>query len=100
MDNRRDLLLEAEHNKPPEDKNKLASIIDEGMTLQNLIDSRGWKLLYDKYIRPNTLEDKWLDAPRETAEDIRIEVRVLRRLLQFIDKRIEAAKEAVNKIHE
>lgn len=94
---RRDLLLE-EKTKKPIDRDKLARDLDEGMALVNMMETRGWKILFEGFIKPNTEESKFLEAPREELADIRAEMRALKKLLKFIDTRVEKANDAASKI--
>ncbi len=96
---RRDLLIE-EKEKRPIDKVKADSVINEGGALQNMLDTFGWKLLYTEFILPNVEESRFLESPREDLEDIRAEIRVLKRLLKFIEIRVNAANKMVEKIKE
>lgn len=94
---RKDLLME-EEAKEPINKEKLAKDLDEGRALAGMKETRGWKILFEGFIKPNTEEDRLLEAPREELADIRAEMRVLRRLQKFIDTRITAANKAADKI--
>lgn len=94
---RKDLLME-EEAKEPINKEKLAKELDEGRALVGMKETRGWKIVYEGFIIPNTEEARFLEASREELADIRAEMRVLRRLQKFIDTRITAANKAAEKI--
>lgn len=94
---RRDLLLEEKENRPIP-KEKMDSIINEGGALQNMVDTFGWKLLYEGFILPNIEESRFLGASRDDLSDIRSEIRVLKQLLKFVEIRVKEANKMVEKI--
>jgi len=94
---RRDLLIE-EKEKRPIDKVKADSVINEGGAIQNMLDTYGWKLLYEGFILPNIEESRFLGASREDLSDIRSEIRVLKQMLKFVETRVKEANKMVEKI--
>jgi len=97
---RKDLLLEEKTSRTLEDKKKVEKIITEGGALRNMMDTFGWKIVYEGFIKPNIAEDKFLSSPREDLADIRAEIRVLRRLMNFIETRVNEANKLATKIKE
>lgn len=94
--NRKDLLEEKE--KRPVDKGKDDKALTEGGALSTMLETYGWKLLYEGFIKPNIDEVKFLEASREDLDDIRAEIRVLKRMLKFIDTRVIEASKVAEKI--
>jgi hypothetical protein len=74
------------------------SIINEGGALQNMLDTYGWKLLYEGFILPHIEDSRFLGAPREDLADIRSEIRVLTQMLKFVETRVKEANRVVEKI--
>ena len=95
---RKDLLLEEKESRTLSDKDKIEKTINQGGALQNMMDTFGWKLLYEGFIKPNIEETKFLKAPREDLADIRAEMRILKELLQFIEVRVNDANKLAEKI--
>lgn len=95
---RRDFLLEERDKKDLEDLKKVDKVITEGGALQNMLDTFGWKLLYEGFIQPNIGETRFLESPREDLADVRAEMRVLRRMLKFIETRVNEANKIATKI--
>jgi hypothetical protein len=94
---RRDLLLE-EKEKRPIDKQKIDNVINEGGAIQNMLDTYGWKIVYEGFIEPSIAESRFLGASREDLADIRAEIRVLKQMLKFIETRVKNANIMVEKI--
>lgn len=92
---RRDLLLEKENR--PIDKEKANNTINIGGALQNMLDTYGWKLLFEGFIEPNIEEARFLGASREDLADMRSEIRVLRQMLKWIETRVKDANKMVEK---
>lgn len=97
---RKELLLEERESRTLDDKKKVEKIITEGGALRNMMDTFGWKLVYEGFIKPNIAEDRFLSAPREDLADIRAELRVLRRFMNFIETRVNEANKLATKIKE
>lgn len=95
---RKDLLMEEKEKRQLEDTVKVEKVITEGGALRNTLDTFGWKIIYEGFIKPNIEEDRWLGASREDLADIRAEIRVLKRLLQFIETRVDSASKLAEKI--
>jgi len=95
---RKELLLEERESRTLDDKKKVEKIITEGGALRNMMDTFGWKLVYEGFIKPNIAEDRFLSAPREDLADIRAELRVLRRFMNFIETRVNEANKLATKI--
>lgn len=94
---RRDLLVE-ERDKKSFNKEKADKAITTGGALQAMMETYGWKLLMEEFIKPNIEESRWLGASKEDLSDIRAEVRVLKGMLKFIETRVKTAEEMVEKI--
>uniref|UniRef100_A0A6M3JVZ9 Uncharacterized protein n=1 Tax=viral metagenome TaxID=1070528 RepID=A0A6M3JVZ9_9ZZZZ len=94
---RKELLMEEKDQKvvDPDRANKAITI---GGALQSMMETYGWKIVYEEFILPNSEESRFLDSSREDLADIRAEIRVLRRLLKFIDTRVKSASDMVEKI--
>ena len=93
---RKDLLLEVKE-KTPLDKKREEKVLTEGGALQNMLDTYGWRIAYDGFIKPNTEESRFLGAPREDLADIRAEIRILKQFLKFIETRIAEANKTAEK---
>ena len=87
---RKALLLE-EKEKRPLEKEKTDKTLTEGGALMSMLDTFGWKIVYEEFIEPNTNESRWLSASKEELVDIRAEIRILKALLSFINVRIKEA---------
>ena len=95
---RKDLLLEEKASRTLEDKKRVEKVITEGGALRSMMDTFGWKLVYEGFVKPNIAEDRFLSAPREDLADIRAELRVLRRFMNFIETRVNEANKLATKI--
>lgn len=97
---RRDMLL-AEIPKRPEiiNESKLTSSVDEAAALQAMCETRGWKILYKKFIEPRLSLDRLLrtQGPFRRAEDVGA-VRELDLLMRFVNGLIEDGQEANKKL--
>jgi hypothetical protein len=97
--NRKDLLLEEKDKKVLANKDKVEKDINQGGALQNMMDTFGWKILYEGFIKPNIAEDKFLSASRENLADVRAEMRILKELMKFIETRVNSANELAKKLN-
>jgi len=97
---RKDLLLEEKASRTLEDKKRVEKVITEGGALRSMMDTFGWKLVYEGFVKPNIAEDRFLNSPREDLADIRAEIRVLRRFMNFIETRVNEANKLATKIKE
>jgi len=95
---RKDLLLEEKASRTLEDKKRVEKVITEGGALRSMMDTFGWKLVYEGFVKPNIAEDRFLNSPREDLADIRAELRVLRRFMNFIETRVNEANKLATKI--
>jgi hypothetical protein len=95
---RKDLLLEERENRTLEDKVKVEKDINTGGALQHMLDTFGWKIVYEGFIKPNIEEARFLSAKKEDLEDVRAEIRVLRELMKFIETRVQTANKLAEKI--
>jgi len=90
---RRELLLQSEESSVGEEqknklRKKLTEEIADGTALLSLKSSRGWKLLLDEFLTPNTHISKLLSAPKEKRDEAHARVEILLELLNFIDQKI------------
>jgi hypothetical protein len=90
---RRELLLQADESSiSAEQKDKLRKRLTEeiadGTALLSLKNSKGWKLIVDEFITPNTHISKLLSAPKEKRDEVHARVEVLLELLNFIEQKI------------
>lgn len=95
---RKSLLLEERESRTLDDKEKVEKILTQGGALQNMLDTFGWKILYDGFIAPHIEESRFLGADRKDLEDVRAEIRILKALLQFIEIRVKEANKVAEKI--
>ncbi len=95
---RKDLLLEEKENRALSNTAKVEKDITTGGALQNMLDTFGWKILYEGFIQPNIEESRFLGAPREDLADIRAEMRILKELLKFVETRVKTANSLAEKI--
>jgi len=94
---RKDLLLEEATSKrelSPDEERKLKKAVDDGGTYLALVNSPGWKQLYEEYIQSEISQDRYLAARTEDLADIRAAQRALFHLLRFIALKIEGGKES------
>lgn len=89
--------MEEKDNRPL-DIDKANEVITVGGAIQNMLDTYGWKLVYEGFITPNIEEARFLGASREDLADIRAEIRVLSQMLKFIETRVKNANKMVEKI--
>jgi hypothetical protein len=95
---RKELLLEEKDKRTLANTDKVEEDINVGGALSNMLDTFGWKILYEKFIKPNIEEDKFFSASREDLADIRAEMRILKELLKFIEVRVNTATKLAEKI--
>jgi hypothetical protein len=94
---RKSLLLQEDLKRPvmPQDPKKLEVEADEGLALRMMSDTRGWKLLLEKFIKPRSSVNRILQA--KTALD-RNEacgaVEELTELMNFVDRHIKDGQTA------
>ena len=92
---RKDLIMQAEVKKSDMTEPKLVEQVDEGATLIQMMETRGWKLLYSKFIEPRNSLTRILVA---TTNNDRNEacggVKELTELMSFINGRIKKGQEA------
>jgi hypothetical protein len=98
---RRDLILQEDLPKRPEilDEGKLVSLVDEAAALAAMKETRGFKILYTKFIEPRTTKERIFSArgPFRRAEEVAA-VKELDLLMKFIDGSIEKGQEANTKL--
>lgn len=95
--NRRDLLLQAEIPKRPEvvKESKLVELVDEAAAYMAMKETRGWKMLYKKFIEPRASIDRLLQAQgpfRQASERGAVQELIL--LMKHLDGRIEDGQKA------
>ena len=94
---RKTLILQANIPKRPEilEEGKLVSLVDEAAALASMRESRGWKLLYSKFIEPRMSLERLLTArgPFKRAEEMAA-VRELDLLMKFVNGRVEDGQRA------
>ena len=95
---RKTLLLEEKESRTLENKDKVEKDINTGGALQNMLDTFGWKILYEGFISPNIAEERFLTSQREDLADVRAEIRVLKAMMQFIETRVKTANKLAEKI--
>lgn len=95
---RKELLLEEKTKRVLSNTAKVENDINTGGALRNMMDTFGWKILYEGFILPNIEESRFLGAPREDLADIRAEMRILKELMKFIETRVNDANKLADKI--
>jgi len=98
---RRDFLLREDLPKRPEvlDEGKLASLADEAAALAAMKETRGFKILYKKFIEPRMSLDRIFSSrgPLSQAKAVAA-VKELDLLMHFVDGSITDGQEANNKL--
>ena len=92
---RKDLIMQEEPQRPEVPEAKLAEVVDEGATLIQMMETRGWKLIFSKFIEPRKSLTRILAV---TTNNERNEacgaVKELTELMNFINGRIENGQKA------
>ena len=98
---RKDMLLKEGLPKRPElvDEAKLSSVVDEAAALAAMCETRGFKILYKKFIEPRTSIERIFSArgPFRRAEEIAA-VKELDLLMKFVNGLIDDGQKAVTKL--
>jgi hypothetical protein len=91
---RRDLLVAAEERMAKTPQPKLAKKVDEGGAYISLRNNPGWKKLIEEYIEPKLKLDALLSAPDEDLPIVKAKMKVLKELVDFVDKKVDDAVSA------
>ena len=91
---RKDLLAAAEERALKTPQPKLTQKVDEGGVFISLKDHPGWRKLVSEYIEPKLKIDSMLAASEEELPLVRARMKVLKELVDFVDKKVEDALKA------
>lgn len=96
---RKDLIMQEETPPKPEilvSESKLAELSDEAVALIQMMDTRGWKLLHDKFIEPRSSRNRLLSAKtRLERDEVWSAVNELAELMSWIKGRIDQGQKAI-----
>lgn len=99
---RKDLLMQEEIPLKPEvqmSESKLAELADEAAILIQMTDTRGWKLLYSKFIEPRSSKDRLLTVRSGPERDeVWGAVGELTNLMKWIEGRINQGQKAMDQL--
>jgi len=93
---RKSLLAQVDaQDKPPLDEKKLVELVEEAAMLTSLKESRGWKLVYDQYIKSRISIDRYLSTKsRQQRDEVWGAMTDIDGLMKFIDGRITNGEKA------
>lgn len=98
---RKSMLLQAESLKPtmPKDVNKLEEIATEGMAFRMMIETRGWKMLLEKFIKPRSSVNRFLQTKTtQERHEAWGALGELNELMSYIERHIKDGEDAARQV--
>ena len=98
---RKSLLIQEDLGRPkvPKDPKTLENEASEGMALRMMIESRGWKVLLEKFINPRNSLQRFLQTKTiQERHEVHGALSELSALMSFINRHINDGKDSFEEL--